>query len=893
MSTPDPARPSRLVLWMLGMLLPPGELRLIRADMDELHARLQERVGTREANRRIARQWRQYPWRVMAAKLRHGRGPERPHSVGGLRDGPWLTLQGVKQSVRGLAKAPLLTGAIVLTVGLGIAGCTTIFSLVDALYLRSLPYPEAHRVVNVFTDAPPNRFPFSVADFQALQEQQTSFEMVGAFGQDRRTLITPEGADLLSTLSATPGLVDLWGIRPLQGRLPAMAEGAPDAVPTAMVTVGFAQRHLGAGPDGSGAVGRTLNLDGEAHEVVGVLPASLGPLARNVEVVTTLRLEPPGRKGPFFLRVFGRLRPGLDPAAAHAELRAINDRLFPVWADSYQDRNASWGLQAVPAYVRGDVGSLIAVLMAAVGMILLIALANAANLLMARVSARGRELAVRAALGASRGRIWGHLLTESLLLAAGGVAVGLTVARLGVAALPVVASSYVRRADEATLSANVVLFALALSALSALLFSAVPALRGRRGEGVAAELRAGGRGATGARSHQRTQRLLVVAQVTLVVPLLAGASLLMQSFLRLQQVDPGFDVDALASMRVSLSPAAYPTRLDRKAFWDGAIERIGALPGVEGVALVGDRPPDELNDLNNFDLEDRPTAPGEPLRLAAWIDAGPGYFDVMGIPLLEGRAFEAADLEDDAPAVLLVDEAWARRNYPGESAVGRRLYSGGQTTGPRATIVGVVGSVPYEGVGASERGAFYAPSDNGLARPYLMLRVAGDPDAAAAAVQAELRSLDPTAPVTEVAAGPNLLQDALTTPRHLTLLAGLFSAVALTLAMVGVYGVTAHAVQQRRGDIAVRLALGGNPGAVLGMTVWNGLRVALTGMAVGLLTALMVTRALAGLLYQVTPTDPSALAGAGALLLTVSVAATLIPALRAIRVDPAAVLREE
>ena len=869
------------------------DVRVIRAEMDELHAFWVERVGPREARRRFLRQWRQYPGRVIAAKLRGDAATTPPRRVGDGGGGSWLTAQDVARSARALARAPLLTATVLVTVGLGIGGCTTIFSLVDALYLRPLPYPEASRVAAIYTDAPPNRFPLSVADFLALEEQQTSFESVGAYARDRRTLVTPDGADLLPTLEVTPGLLDLWGIRPLQGRLPTAAEGAPDAPPTVLITVGFAQRRMSAGPDGAGAVGGTLNLDGESHEVLAVLPASLGPLARGVEVVPTLRLEPPTRKGPFFLRPFGRLRPGVDLPAAHAELRAINDRLFAVWADSYQDRNASWGLQPVPEYVRGDVGPLLAVLMAAVGMVLLIALANAANLLVARVNARGRELAVRAALGASRGRIWGHLLTESLLLAAGGVAVGLALARAGVAALPVVASSYLQRADEAALSTHVVLFALTLSALSGLLFSAVPALHRDRADGLAAELRLGGRSATAGRARQRTQRLLVAGQAALVVPLLAGAFLLLQSFLHLQNVDPGFDVGRLVSMQVSLSPAAYPEPLDQRLFWDDALARIEALPGVEAAALTSERPPDDLNDLNNFDLEDRPTAPGEPVRLSAWVFAGPGYFDVMGIPLLEGRAFDEADLQPDAPPVLLADEAWARRNYPGESPVGRRLYPGGQTTGPRTTVVGVVGSVPYQGVGASEQGAFYAPTDNAFGNPFVMVRISGDPAATASAVQAELRALDPTAPVTRVATGQALFQDALTRPRHLTLLAAIFSVVALALSMVGVYGVTAYAVQQRRGDIAVRLALGGDPSAVLGMTLWNGLRVALVGLIVGVAAALAVTRALAGFLYLVTPSDPWSLAGAGGLLLLVSVLATLVPALGAVRVDPATVLREE
>lgn len=892
MRDPGAPRPPGWCLWILRRTLPEREVRLIRSEMEELHARWTERLGRIEADRRVLRQWRGYPFRLLASRMA-GRGRRGPGSARPLGGGvPWLTARSLAQSARALARAPTLTGAILVTVGLGIGGCTVVFSLVDAYYLRPLPYPEAERLLWIHTDAPPNRFPFSVADFQALQEQQTSFTAVGAYGGNRRTLRTADGVELVTTLEATPGLLDVWGVSLLQGRTPAPEEGAPGAPPTALVTLGFARRHLDAGPRGEGAVGRSVDLDGVPHEVLGVLPASLGPLVRTAEVVPTLRLEPPTRKGPFFLQVFGCLRPGVTAEAAHSELRSINARLFPVWADTYQDRNASWGFQGVRERVRGDVGPLLAILMAAVAMVLLIAVANAVNLLVARVNARGRELAVRAALGASRGRIWGHLLTESLLLAAGGVAVGLAAARLGVAALPAVASAYMPRSGEAEMSTNVVIFALALALASALLFATVPGLHHLRSGNLAHTLRTGGRGATAGRERQRSQRIMVAGQVALVAPLLTGAFLLLGSFLRLEGLDPGFDAPRVLSMRVSLSPAAHPDRVARLRFWETALERIEAVPGVEAAALASERPPEDLNNLNNFDLEDRPSQPGEALRLAAWVLAHPAWFDAMGIPVLEGRGLEAADAEEGAPPVAVVDQAWARANYPGESPVGRRLYSGGQTTGPRTTVVGVVGTVPYEGVGAGERGAVYEAWVD-FESPFLAVRSAGDPRDLAAAVQEELRRLDPTAPLTELAAGEALMADGLARPRHLGLLATLFSAVALGLSLVGLYGVTAYAVQQRRGDIAVRLALGSDAGRVLRSTLAEGMSLVAAGLLAGSAGAWLVGRALASLLYGAAPGDPRAFLAAAGLLLGTAVLATLAPALRAVRVDPASALREE
>jgi predicted permease len=869
-------------------------VRLIRAEMEELHAIWVERVGSPEADRRVRRQWRQYPWLLLANRAR-GRRTMAPPSrvVDPASGGPWFTLQGLRQGLRSLAKAPGLTAAIVLTVGLGVGGCTTIFALVDVLYLQPLPYRDADRLEQIYTATGQFRFPFSVVDFQALQQQQTSFERVGAFAIRSHTLLTSDGAEVIPTIDPTPGLVDVLGTPVAHGRTPTVGEGAPDAPPTVMVTAGFAQRFLGTGPDGAEAVGKTINLDGESYEVIGVLAASLGPLARGVDVLPTLRLSPPSRKGPFFLRVFGRLRPGVAAEVAASELTALNARLFPLWADSYQDRNATWRSIELDDYIRADSGPLLAVLMGAVAMLLLIAMANSASLLTARVSGRARELAVREALGASRGRIWGHLLLESGLLAVGGVAVGLGAARLGVAALPVVASTYLRRTADAQLSGHVVGFALLLAAVCGLLFATVPALHRRRSSSVGHELRTGSRGSTAGPARQRTQRFLFAAEVAIVMPLLVGAFLLLGSFLRLQSVDPGFDAAELVSMRVSLSPATYPDGVSRQRFWDAALEQIEAIPGVSAVALSTETPPDDLGNLNNFDLEDRPVPEGQQQPMAAWVVVGPSYFDVLGMPLLEGRAFQRADLDDGAPPVLIVDEAWARANYPGQSAVGHRLYEGGQTTGQPMTVVGVVGSVPYEGIGASDRGAIYQPAPNILSSPFLMVRAEGGPASVVTRVRATLRGLDASAPVTEVATGTDLLGAALTLPRHLSLLAALFSAVAVALAVVGIYGITAYAVQQRRGDIAVRLALGGAPGRVLGAALWDGLRVSLVGLALGGGAAFLMTGALSSLLYQVTPRDPRSLAGAAVLLLTVSAVACFVPARRAVAMDPATTLREE
>jgi len=876
---PAPPPAPSWVRWTLRRLLDEGERRLVLDELAELHAAVARRYGNRVANRRYRRQLRQYPLRLLVGRVRAALSASSPGAGE------------VSRAARSLLAAPTLTATVVLTVGIGIGGCTTIFAMVDALYLRPLPYPDADRLEWIYTDAPPNRFPFSVVDFQALAAQQTAFTRVAATASVGRALTTPDGVELVRVLEGTPGLLETWGLSVVRGRAPTDAEGAPGARGTVMVTGGFADRHLrgGAGP----ALGRTVTLDGEPYEIIGILPPTLGPLARDVDVVPTLRLEPPSRKGPFFLQVFGRLRSGVEPRAAAEELRALNGRLFPLWADSYQDRNASWGLMDVTERARGDAGPLLGVLMAAVGMVLLIALSNASNLLLARTGGRARELAVRAAIGATRGRIWAHLLVESAWLAFAGAASGLALAWGGVTLLPAVAGTWLLRAGEADLTLHTVSFALALAALAGLFFAAVPVLHRRGDHNLSARLHAGGRSSTASPLRQRSQRLLVAGQLAIVTPLLAGAALLLGSFVRLQRMDPGFDADHALTMGVTLSPAAYPDRASRARYWEPALARIESLPGVARAGLATERPPADVNNVNNFDLEDRPTAPGEPQRVAAWVGVGLSYFETLGVPLVEGRSFQRADLDDDAPPVVLVDEAWARANYPGESPVGRRLYSGGQTTGPRTTIIGVVGTVPYQGLGTSETGAMYQPTAPILSRGWLLIRTAGDPREVAARVRDELRRLDPTVPVVRVATGRELLRDALARPRNLSLLLAVFSAVALGLAVVGVYGIASYSVQQRRTDIAVRLALGGPPSGVLRHILWEGLRISLMGLTLGVAAALALTGALSGLLYGVAPRDPTSLASAAALLLVVSGVASLVPAVRAVRVDPASTLRTD
>jgi len=639
-------------------------------------------------------------------------------------------------------------------------------------------------------------------------------------------------------------------------------------------------------------VGQTVHLDAAPHLVVGVLPDDFGPLMRSVQVFPVMQIGTPPRRGPFGLVVIGRVREGVEPGAVTAELGAINERIYPLWSDSYQDESATWGMRGLPETVNRDTGAMLIMLFGAVGFVLLIAATNAANLLLARVSARRTELAVRSSLGASRGQLVRFLLTESALLAAGGVLVGLWVAERVIALLPRVADTYIPRLDEVVLSGSVLTFAGLSAVVVGLLFGLLPSLHGT-GRGLASDLRAGGRSSTQSRRQQGYHSFLVGAQLVVAVPLLSGAGLLVSSFARLQSVDPGFEAENLLTLRVSISDGAYPDQPEREAFWDEALDRVRSVPGVLSVGLSSHRPPDVNGDSNNFDLEDRPTPPGQSQPAVPWIHADRGYLETLGVPLVAGRMFDRTDLDADAPTVAIVDEAWSRRFFPEEGAVGKRFKSGGCTSCDWTTVVGVVGDVKYTGMESLGEGAVYQLDPRWSSSRFLVVRTAGDPATLAPAIRSEIGGLDPTAPITSIAEGGDLVEGDVLRYRHLMWILAGFSALALILASIGLYGILSYSVQRRRADIAVRAALGGTPRAIVRGIVGQGMALVSVGLVIGILVAVGLTRVLSGLLYEVSPTDPRTLVTVAALLISVSLVACVVPARRAAGVDPASALREE
>jgi predicted permease len=808
-------------------------------------------------------------------------------------------VQDLRMSWRGLRRAPLMTAVIVATVGLGIGATTVAFGAIHAALLRPLPYRAPELLVRIYTDAPPNRFPFSVADYLALQAQQTRFERIA--GYTGRAMSFSDGvvAERLHGRVVTPSYFSLLGIRPMLGRDFMETDGAAGGAPSVIVSHGFWQQRLSGRAN---AIGEAIRLDGTPHIVVGVLPPAVGPLERGQDVFVAAQWEPPRRKGPFFIAVLGRLRREGDREAAADELRLIDRRLFPVWQSSYQDEKASWGMRDLRAHVAGDVETMSGLALASVALVWLIACANASNLLVARATSRRRELAVRAALGASRARVTRFLLAESALLALGAAGVGMLLAFAGIGGLRRIGSAQIPRVEELGLDGPVLWCLLGLTAASTLLFGLVPSLQGS-GVPVDETLRSLGRSSTASRAVRRLRRALVATQFAIATPLLVVATLLLASLSALGQVSLGFDTRNLLTASIDLPRSQYAEPGRVAAFWDEMQRRVESLPGVTGVAFADGRPPEDVDNFNNFELEAFPTSAGQSQPVTPWISVTPEYFGLLGLRLVEGRLFDAHDGLGPNLDSVIVDHAWARRFFPGGSAVGKRLHEGGCTSCPWVTVVGVVSEVKYAGLDKPDQGTVYTPMlARGVSSPieeatsrfrYVIVRTSVGPLTVAPSVRQVVRDLDPTLPLSAVASLDDLVGRSLQSPRSLSMLVGGFAVVALLLSIVGIYGVMAYYVQQHAKDISIRMALGGRAGDVLRLVLGQGMRVVAIGVGAGLLTALVLARLMASLLFGVSAHDAPTFLAVAALLLGSAAAACFLPARRATSLPPAALLRSE
>lgn len=796
-------------------------------------------------------------------------------------------------ATRRLLRAPTFSLAVVATLAVGIGGTTAVFAVVHGILVQPLPYPDADRLVsirNVRHGPVEDDFSFSMADYLALEEQQRSFDAVAAYDPNRVTLRGADGAERLSAHMVTSGFMPVLGMRPVLGRGIQERDTRPGGPPVVVLSWDLWQSRFGADP---GVVGTTVTIDDAAVEIVGVTAASRGPLEAGRDLFMPLVLEPPPRKGPFYMYVVGRLREGTAPSAAAAELRAINERIFPVWRDSFPDAEVQWGMWGLKEAILGELVAPLWVAMIAVAALLVIALTNAANLLVARGVEQEREAAVRAALGAGWRRLLAHRMAESVVLSALAGVAGLLMGALGIRTAAAVGGDFLPRVAEATLGGPVILFLAGVTAVSVALLGLVPALHARAPLGA---LRGPGRTVSAGPGAGRLRRVLVVAQLALTVPLLIGGALLVSSLRSLRDVDPGFDAERLLTAEVILPPAGYEEVEARRFFWDRVLDEVRALPGVEAAAKGNGRPPDDPGFGNNFVLEDRPVPPGQSQPSVPWTIAGASYFETLGVELLAGRFFDTAS---DSSTVALVDETWARRFFGSpEAAVGRRFVHGGCTELGRCpwwTVIGVVRDVEYNGLAQDDEGAMYLDGDRYVQRFFFVfVRTAtGDPAALVPALRRIIREVEPRAPVTDVATGTELLSNSLRPDRYLASLVATFGAVALLLSLVGIYGVMAYFVGHHRRDIGVRLALGGEPHHVAGIVVGTAMRLVAAGLVAGLLLALGVSRLLEAVLFGVEPWDPVSFLVVAFVLAGTALVACGRPAVRASRLDPALVLRQE
>jgi putative ABC transport system permease protein len=809
----------------------------------------------------------------------------------------WMehTLRDLRHAGRGLLRSPGFTISAVIVLALGVGSTTAVFSAVNAV----LNNPAHDGLALVLYRGFPS---LSTVDVRAIEEQQRSFTAVGAVRGGEAAFQAGGEPERIRVNRVTTGFFQALGHRAAAGRLIQPSDEPVGTAPVALLGHAFAARALG----GAAAVGRTISLDGVSHTVVGVLAPGNEMFATRADVWTALQLATPTRRGPFGTMMIARLKPGVTYEAATRDLSAISERIFPLWSSALPDKNARYEAKPIRTTFLADSDRMLRLFGAAVAIVLLIGIANVASLMLVRAIARSHEVALRAVLGASRGQLVRLFAAESALLSVAGAVAGIAVGALGLRALIAIGPD-MPGLTTAALDVRASTFAVAVAVVAGLVVGAYPVVmllrKHRPGLASGARTVGGGRGATALRSA------FVVSQFALALPLLATAGLLLISFARLQRVNPGFDPDNMVTARVSLPVGQYSGDTAIAAYWGRALARVREVPGVREAGLGGTMPPDDFGNSNdNFDLIDKPAAPGTAEPNGPWPSVDAGYFGALGIRLLEGRMFTPQDTSPgQAPSTLrpavIVSRSWARKHYPEGSPLGKTMHRGGCRDCPLSEVVGVVDDVRYVGL-AGPLDAMYSPLTEGWGRTlYVFVRTQGSPETMVEPVRAALRSVDPSVPLGDVATMENRLYQSMAQPRHWATLLGAFAITALGLAAIGIFGMLSYAVSMRKREIGVRMALGAGRQSVVRMVVGNGLTHAVIGSAVGLVAALAGARMLASadqpdplqtqMLYGVSARDPATLALVTVVLLGVALFACWLPARRAATIDPLEAIRHE
>ncbi|HEX8184768.1 MAG TPA: ABC transporter permease [Blastocatellia bacterium] len=797
-------------------------------------------------------------------------------------------IQDLRFGIRTLLKNRGFTAVAVIALALGIGANTAIFSVVNAVLLRPLPYQDAGQIMTVMYEG---RMPVAPADYFDWKEQNRVFEHMAAAQYWQPNLTGEDRPEQLWALQLSAEMFDLLGVKPALGRTFLSNEDRPGNERVVVLSHRLWQRRFGGDP---AIVGGAITLDGASYEVIGVMPPAFrfAPFwATKAELWVPLNLAPRAndRRGSS-LRVFARLKPGISREQAQSEMTAINLRLEQQYPES--KKNLSLMVDPLQEAVVGNIRPALLILLGAVSFVLLIACANVANLLMARATTRQKEIAIRTALGAGRWRLVRQLLTESILLSLTGGALGLLLALWGVKALVALSPANLPRVESISLDSSVLYFTLAVSLLTGLIFGLAPALQSSRLD-LNESLKEGGRGSTEGARRNRVRRLLVVAEMALALVLLIGGGLMIRSFARVQAIDPGFNPHNVLTFVVSLAGSQHSTRPQRLAFFDQLLNRIEALPSVESASAINHLPlAGDIWGLG-FTIEGRPVPPPEERLAAVYRIVRPGYFKTMGAAIIKGRDFSERD-RNDSPAVVIINESLARRHWPGEDPLGKRMVVTDGDDRPRE-IVGIVKDLKQSDWTAEPKPEMYLPHLQSAEPRYmtLVVRSASDPMTLVAAAQSEVWAIDKNLPVSQVMSMEQVISDSIEQQRFNMLLLGIFAALAMALAAIGVYGVMSYSVTQRTHEIGIRMALGAKRGDVLWMIVKQGVIITAIGVCLGLAGAFVLTRLMSSLLYGVSATDPVTFVVIPLVLTGVALGASFVPALKAAKVDPMIALRYE
>jgi predicted permease len=805
---------------------------------------------------------------------------------------PGVVLRDVRYGVRTLIRSPGFTLVSLLALALGIGANTAVFTVVNAVLLRSLPYADPDRLVVIVDSYPEQGVEHGwggLADFLDWKAQSHSFTTLDAFAESRVTLTGNGDAEQVVSMSITSTFFETLGVRPLFGRAFAQGEDQPGHPVTVVLSERLWRRRYASDPN---MLGRQIVQNGRPATVVGIMPSGFVFGSSQTELWTPLTLTPPVRRGPFFLRGIARLKPGITREQAAAEMDTIAHEVERANPKDYT--RLRFPVLSLRDTIVGDVRSLLWLLTIAVGLVLLIAISNVANLMLARATAREREVAVRLSLGASRGQLVRQFMSESLMLSLAGGASGIALAFWGIETLKWLGPQDLPRAGEIAVDARVLAFTVFISIISAVLFGVAPALAAS-GAAPNEALKEGGRSG-GSQRHGRARGALVIAQMSLSVILLIGAGLLIRSFNLLGRVDPGFDAppDRVLTMLVSPTGPRWRDNPALNVYWTQLLERVRSLPGVQAASLSNTIPPDRLAFTDGYEIESKPLPPGSDHPAVPVPFVSHDYFKTLGIPLVRGRVFDQRDTAN-SPRVTVISTAMARRHFPGEDPIGQRLKHGGRSLkNPWMEIVGIVGDAKYQGLGEEPAPVYYELSVQVPFRPmWLVVRTKTDARALAPAVREEIRKLDSDVVAERVTTMADAVSASVSMPRFRSLLMTAFAAMALLLAAIGIYGVIAYSVAQRTQEIGVRMALGSSRSGVLMFIVGQGSRLVIVGIAVGLTGAFAVTRMLEGMLFGVTSSDAVTFTSAVLVLGAVAIAACAVPALRASRIDPIRALRHE